>query len=223
MRRLLLILITFASFAVQAQEGGFEWINEDQGIGRIGTLGNFKQVGTLLTDYAATTSMTLNVPYPGGGGATDFIITSRDGALYLTSYEEFGSSFSRTDCIDGAYRYINGSGRYGLWTGRNIGGSEGDVSSLTGATEQELYENLGNWLASCGYSQIPIPSHFAELFDHNAIRSLGALVLVDINTLRIGNDIVLRYRPETNDYEENWDGQISTFRTQRSYIDAVSG
>ena len=68
-----------------------------------------------------------------------------------------------------------------------------------------------------------IPSHFAELFDHNAIRSLGTLVLVDINTLRIGSDIVIRYRPETNNYEETWNGQISTFRTQRSYIDVVSG
>ena len=67
------------------------------------------------------------------------------------------------------------------------------------------------------------PPHFAELFDHGAIRSLGALVLVNRNTLNIGNDIVIRYRPETNDYEETWNGQVSTFRTQRSYIDVISG
>ena len=67
------------------------------------------------------------------------------------------------------------------------------------------------------------PPLFAELFDHGAITSLGALVLVNRNTLNIGNDIVIRYRPETNDYEETWNGQVSTFRTQRSYIDVISG
>ena len=212
MRRLLLILITFASFAVQAQEGGFEWINEDQGIGRIGTLGNFKQVGTLLTDYAATTSMTLNVPYPGGGGATDFIITSRDGALYLTSYEEFGSSFSRTDCIDGAYRYINGSGRYGLWTGRNIGGSEGDVSSLTGATEQELYENLGNWLASCGYSNL---DPFAEL--HAVYGPCCGGRATSSTTYQWGS-IIITFNPSTGQYTTNYQFAPGPFNTQAEII-----
>ena len=116
----------------------------------------------------------------------------------------------------------NGAGRI-IEIQRRTGGRYNVISRLR--DNQVGYWDLGSDPQDAWeYAGSPVgASHFAELFDHNAIRSLGALVLVDINTLRIGNDIVLRYRPETNDYEETWNGQISTFRTQRSYIDAVSG
>ena len=181
MKKLLLILITFASFTVQGQE---------------------LTVTELRVDFGPQDRVVVFQP-----GSCQGSITPNGGAYEVNP---------NVDPITFT------------WVGETDAGTlnrrifdELDSNQEHGVVYQHNRSLVGgNIIFQCPPA---IPSHFAELFDHNAIRSLGALVLVDINTLRIGNDIVLRYRPETNDYEETWMGQISTYRTQRSYIDAVSG
>ena len=115
------------------------------------------------------------------------------------------------------------------WVGESGGGlnqqvfTELDHSRSAYNGVQYIFQNGNGVLNTNARLTCNTPPHFAELLDHNSIRALGALVLVNRNTLNIGNDIVVRYRPETNDYEETWNGQISTFRTQRSYIDVING
>ena len=136
------MLAILVSGIASAQQGGFEWINENQGIGRIGFLGEFKQVGTFLTDYTATTTAQGTNPRTSTGYIFEF--TRVNG----------GWSYSATPesdpCFEEIYMYRDADGRYRIWEeGYTTPIGEGDFRIIRERSIQDVFNMLAAISGGC--------------------------------------------------------------------------